>query len=150
MNSAGRVTATKTVILRIPSRMSSGVMVSFRPTWTLKASSGTAPAQTAALPDAVKKIFDHGFHGNPGVGIIGLEHIGLGRVLDGFFQHDHGAPDIDVAPVQAIAVQGSGAPDQDALTDEGPDGVDGLAVDGHVKVFLVVVGNNSRPEKARS
>ncbi len=56
MNSAGRLMATSTVTRRMPSRMSSGVIVSPRPTCTLKASSGTAPARPPRFQMPVRKL----------------------------------------------------------------------------------------------
>ena len=44
MNSAGRVTATSTVMRMMPSSMSLAVMVSPKPTWISYASSGVEPA----------------------------------------------------------------------------------------------------------
>ena len=57
MNSAGLVMATKTVTLMMPSKMSSGVMVSPNPTKTPKASPGLAPARPPRFQIPVRKFW---------------------------------------------------------------------------------------------
>ena len=56
INSAGRNKATCTLIRRMPSRTSSGVMVSPRPTETVKALSGEDPANPPRFHIPVKKL----------------------------------------------------------------------------------------------
>src|SRR5450830_64903 len=77
--------------------------------------------QTATFPYAGQEIAHHALDGDPGIGGIGLEHIGFACLLDRFFDHDHGATHADVTPIQAITVERTRTPYQHAFTDEATD-----------------------------
>ena len=82
MNSAGRTTAMPISTIIRPSRMSCAVIVVPRPhadeERVLRAS---APASAPSRHFCVEVVLDHAAHLDPGVGVVGLEHRPVGRLL---------------------------------------------------------------------
>ena len=100
--------------------------------------------QAAALPDTVEEVADHALDRHPGIGHVGLEHIGLVGQPDRLLKHDHRAAHVDVTPVEAVAVEGAGPPHEHPLAREGADRVDRLALGRDVEVLLLVMGDIHR------
>jgi len=100
--------------------------------------------QATPFPYPGQEVPDHAADGDPGARYVGIEHVGLGRQLDRLLEHDHGSPDVDIAPVETIAIQRPRTPNKHPFADECADCVDGLALSGDVQILLLIVRNADR------
>ena len=89
---------------------------------------GLGAQQCAVDPFGVEEVGDGGAECGPERLAVGFEEGPLGAFLDGGFEVDDGAADVDVCPF-GIVGDGSGAPDADAAGGEGADGVDAGGVE---------------------